>query len=342
MTQTVEGSEQAGGQLPPVGPLPPYDPEFDAGLAAMQAQGFLPPALTSAEQIPVLRAWMTQAFAVTDDELTRNGAYTLEERQVPGPAGAPEITLLIVRPAAADTATPVIYHTHGGGMVVGGRRDGVPGMLDLAEPSGAAVVSVEYRLAPEHPHPAPVEDCYAGLKWTAEHAEELGLDADRIVIAGASAGGGLAAATALLARDEGGPALFGQMLICPMLDDRNDTASARQSYDKGTWSGLGNHVGWTALLGDRKGSADLSPVASASRATDLSGLPPALLDVGSAEVFRSETVEYAERIWQAGGVAELHVWPGGFHGYDMFVPQSPVSQATVRARRDWLGRLLSS
>ena len=198
MTQTVEGSERAGGQLPPVGPLPPYDPEFDAGLAAMQAQGFLPPSLTSDDQIPVLRAWMSQAFAVTDEELARDGAYTLEERQVPGPAGSPDITLLIARPAATDTTPPVIYHTHGGGMVVGGRRDGLAGMLDLAEPYGAAVVSVEYRLAPEHPHPAPVEDCYAGLKWTAEHAEELGLDADRIVIAGASAGGGLAATLSLI------------------------------------------------------------------------------------------------------------------------------------------------
>jgi acetyl esterase/lipase len=127
-----------------------------------------------------------------------------------------------------------------------------------------------------------------------------------------------------------------------MLDDRNTTASALQSWDKGIWDGPANRTGWQALLGERQGGPDVSQYAAPARATDLSGLPPALLDVGSAEVFRSETVEYAERLWRAGGVAELHVWPGGYHGYDEVSPSAPVSRATKQARHDWLRRILAA
>lgn len=346
MTQTVEPSGVADGRpanAANFGPLPPFDPECEAALAAAAAQGFEAPPISGPERISALRDLMAQIDALeTDEVLTRGGAYTLSERQVPGPAGAPDITLLICTPTATSAPVPVLYHTHGGGMTVGTRRTAMHVWLDLAEPLGAAVVSVEYRLAPEHPDPAPVEDCYAGLTWTAEHADELGIAPDRIVIVGSSAGGGLAAGTALLARDRGGPALLGQLLMCPMLDDRNTSASALQSWQQGPYNGFANRVNWQALLGDRQGGAHVSPYASPSRATDLSGLPPALLDVGSAEVFRSETVDYAERIWQAGGVAELHVWPGGYHGYDDAAPTAPVSQSTKQARHDWLRRLLAA
>jgi len=203
------------------------------------------------------------------------------------------------------------------------------------------VVSVEYRLAPETPHPGPIDDCYAGLLWTAAHADELGFDPDRMIVAGGSAGGGLAAALALRARDQSGPALLGQMLIYPMLDDRNDTPSAHQMAGLGGWDHSANEFGWTALLGERRGAPDVSPYAAPARADDLSGLPPAFIDVGSAETFRDEDVAYASRIWQAGGRAELHVWPGGFHGFDGIAPHAAVSQAAVAARADWLARLLA-
>ena len=241
---------------------------------------------------------------------------------MPGPAGAPEVSLLICLPAHAAPPTAAIYYTHGGGMIMGDNRTGIPRALDWAEELQLAVVSVEYRLAPETPHPGPVEDCYAGLSWTAEHAAELGIDPDRIVIAGGSAGGGLAAAVALIARDRGGPALAGQLLICPMLDDRNDTPSARQMAGLGVWDQTANQTGWTALLGAARGGPAVSPYAAPARADDLSGLPPAFIDVGSAETFRDEDVTYASRIWLAGGVAELHVWPGGFHGFAGMVPQA--------------------
>ena len=227
-------------------------------------------------------------------------------------------------------------------MIMGDNRTAMPRMLDWAEELQLTVVSVEYRLAPETQHPGPVEDCYAGLSWTAEHAGELGIDPSRIVIAGGSAGGGLAAAVTLMARDRGGPALAGQMLMCPMLDDRNDTPSARQMAGQGVWDHTSNHTGWTALLGAACGGPDVSPYAAPARAGDLSGLPPTFIDVGSAETFRDEDVTYASRIWQAGGVAELHVWPGGFHGFATMAPQAALSQEAVAAQLRWLRRLLAS
>jgi acetyl esterase/lipase len=162
------------------------------------------------------------------------------------------------------------------------------------------------------------------------------------VLVGGSAGGGLAAALALLARDRRGPALAGQLLMCPMLDDRNDTPSAHQMAGGRTWNRQDNHVGWTALLGAARGGPDVPPHAAPARAADLSGLPPTYIDVGSVDTFRDEDVDYATRIWQAGGVAELHVWPGGFHGFDGMAPHARISQAAVSARASWLRRVLAS
>jgi acetyl esterase/lipase len=322
-----------------VGPPPPFDPELAPVLRIINE--LIPPGGLSADALPVMRAGIPGMEPLSNETLSRDGVFVVEERAVPGPADAPDISLLICRPAVSDGPTPVIYHTHGGGMVIGDNRTGVDEQLNLALSIGAAVVSVGYRLAPETPHPGPVEDCYAGLLWTAEHAAELNIDPDRIVIAGASAGGGLAAAVALLARDRRGPALFGQMLLCPMLDDRNDTPSAIQMVGLGVWSQADNAFGWTALLGDARGTADVSPYAAPARATDLSGLPPTFVDVGSAETFRDEDVAYASRIWQAGGRAELHVWPGGFHGFDLMAPEAAISQDARNARHVWLRRLLA-
>ncbi|MGW7794313.1 alpha/beta hydrolase fold domain-containing protein, partial [Streptomyces tricolor] len=182
---------------------------------------------------------------------------------------------------------------------------------------------------------------YAGLLWTAEHAREIGGDPDRIVVAGASAGGGLTAALTLLARDRRGPRPLGQLLMGPMLDDRNDTVSSRQMAGLGVWDRSANETAWTALLGDRRGGPGVSPYAAPARAADLCGLPPAFLDVGSAETFRDEVVGYASRIWQAGGVAELHVWPGGCHGFDALAPEAALSRTARAARVAWLRRLLA-
>ena len=324
----------AGSAAPPV----PFDPELGAALTAINE--LLPPAFT-ADQIPLLRSGGPQ-FVITDEELRRDGKFTVAERTVPGLGGDPDISLLICTPTTVTGTLGCVYHTHGGGMIVGDNRMGVVEMLDWAEELSLVVVSVEYRLAPETPHPGPVNDCYAGLLWTAEHAGELGFDPGRLIVAGGSAGGGLAAALALMARDQGGPELAGQMLIYPMLDDRNDTPSSLQMAGRGIWDHTANDTGWTALLGDARGGPDVSPYAAPARATDLSNLPPAFIDVGSAETFRDEDVAYAGRIWQAGGQAELHVWPGGFHGFDGFVPQARLTHEAKAARVRWLHRLLDA
>ena len=226
-------------------------------------------------------------------------------------------------------------------MVAGDHRTGIGAVVDWVEELGVVVASVDYRLAPEHPHPVPVEDCYAGLVWTVDHAAELGIDAERVVLAGTSAGGGLAAAVALMARDQRGPSLIGQMLMCPMLDDRNETPSSHELDGEGVWDRGDNLAGWQALLGRAQGGPGVSPYAAPARASDLSGLPPAFIDVGSVETFRDEDVAYATRIWQAGGAAELHVWPGGFHGFDQIAPDAALSRAARSARSGWLRRLLA-
>ncbi|MDX3802191.1 alpha/beta hydrolase [Streptomyces sp. AK04-3B] len=318
---------------------PPFDPELAAALELIK--DMIQPGLAM-EDIEAVRQGPAMAM-LSQLDLTAGGVLEVEDRTVPGPEGSPEISLLICRPAAPapDRPRPVVYHVHGGGMVLGNNRAGVDVVLDWARALDLVVVSVEYRLAPEHPHPAPVEDVYAGLLWTAEHAKELGADPDRIVIAGASAGGGLTAALALLLRDRGGPRPIGQLLMCPMLDDRNETVSSHQMAGLGVWDRTANDTGWTALLGAARGGPDVSPYAAPARAEDLSGLPPAFLDVGSAETFRDEVVDYASRLWQAGGAAELHVWPGGFHGFDGFAPQATLSKSARAAHLDWLRRLLA-
>ncbi|MET8978269.1 alpha/beta hydrolase [Streptomyces sp. NPDC004539] len=320
-------------------PPPPFDPELAAALELIK--DVVGPSLT-AEDVQAMRRGEHAVF-LPEVDVTLGGAFEAEDRTVPGPEGAPEISLLICRPTSPAPARPrgVIYHIHGGGMVIGDNRTGVENVLEWARELDLVVVSVEYRLAPEHPHPAPIEDVYAGLLWTVENASALEADPARVVIAGASAGGGLTAALALLLRDREGPRPLGQLLMCPMLDDRNDTPSAHQMAGLGIWDRTANETGWTALLGSARATPDVSPYAAPARATDLSGLPPAFIDVGSAETFRDEDVAYAGRIWQAGGAAELHVWPGGFHGFDGFAPQASLSRAARAAQLAWLRRLLA-
>ncbi|MCL6673826.1 alpha/beta hydrolase [Streptomyces panaciradicis] len=277
------------------------------------------------------------------DTLLAHRRVDRREITVPAGDGVP-LPLSVYRPAHAGRAgtAPCVYWIHGGGMVMGDRFSQIDIPLEWLDELGAVVVSVEYRLAPEATGTVPVDDCYQGLLWVAEHATELGVDPDRIIVAGASAGGGLAAGVALLARDLGTPAITAQVLICPMLDHRGTTPSSRQySGVPGVWTGEMNAFGWRALLGDLTDDAIPAHV-SPALAGDLAGLPTTYIDTGSAEVFRDEDVDYASRIWAAGGQAELHVWAGGFHGFDALFPQARISATARRTRTDWLARHLSA
>ncbi|MFZ3561451.1 MULTISPECIES: alpha/beta hydrolase [unclassified Streptomyces] len=316
-------------------PRPPFDPELEAVLAVLADQ--FPPTVT-AEMIPELRKAAT--LQATDDMLDAAGV-TRRDVTVPGYLGG-DITVSVIARADHQGLGPGIYHTHGGGMIAGDRFSVLVHVLPWVVEHDAVLVTVDYRLAPEHPDPYPVEDCYAGLLWTAEHAREIGMDPDRLIIAGQSAGGGLAAGTALLARDRQGPALAGQVLIYPMLDDRNETVSSAQFDGVGVWDRGSNVMGWTALLGERRGTDDVSIYAAPARATDLSGLPPAFIDCGSAEVFRDEDVAYASALWNAGVQAELHVWPGGFHGFDVTAPHTALAHAMTATRNAWVARALGA
>lgn len=312
---------------------PPFDPEIEAALTALGDE--VVQSLT-ADQIPDLRRRLPAPDLAP---LAADDRFALSEHLVAHEDG--EVTLLLARPVAAVGPVPVLYHLHGGGLVTGSAYEDLPTLLELAARTGTAVAALEYRLAPEWPYPAALEDAHAGLEWLAREGAGLGLDPTRVVVTGISAGGGLAAATALLARDRGGPALVGQLLVYPMLDDRNNSPSAVQMAGAGAWDRTANATAWRAYLGDGAGGAGVPSHAAPARATDLSGLPPAFIDVGSAETFRDEDVAYATRLWRHGGEAELHVWPGGCHGFDLLAPEAAVSREAREARVRWLLRLLA-
>jgi acetyl esterase/lipase len=327
------------GKAVPAVPVP-LDAELQVAYDAYMAEE---PELApmSLEMLPGIRAEVDAQVAALAD-LSHGGRFTVSRPSIPGLDGDPEIPLLVCTPAGAPASRPVLYFMHGGGFFCNDHRTGLDQLLDMAERFGATLISVGYRLAPEHPYPAQINDAYAGLLWAADHANELGIDPERIVVTGRSAGGGLSAALALTVRDKGGPRLLGQLLMYPMLDDRNDSASAIQMDEIEFWDRSHNGFGWSSLLGDAQGGADVPQYAAPARATDLTGLPPAFLDVGSAECLRDEILAYAARIWQAGGKAELHVWPGGTHAFDRDVPEARISKAAVAARHNWLERLLAT
>ncbi|MFT3853702.1 MAG: alpha/beta hydrolase [Ilumatobacteraceae bacterium] len=312
---------------------PPFDPELAQFL----------PAIAEALPTPILpehiQAMRDMPLAALTPEMIDEAGLETRDLTIEGHLGA-AIEITIFQPKGRTGTGPGFYFVHGGGMIFGNRMGGVASTFDWLTRYDGVAVTVEYRLAPEHPDPTPVEDCYAGLLWVVEHADELGIDPSRLVVLGGSAGAGLAAGVALLARDRQGPPLAGSLLMYPMLDDRDATVSSRQFDGCGVWDRGSNHTGWNALLGDRRGTDDVSIYAAPARATDLGGLPPTFIDCGSAEVFRDEDVAYASAIWAAGGECELHVWPGGYHAFDGLVPQAGLSRLMVEARDNWIRRLL--
>jgi acetyl esterase/lipase len=257
---------------------------------------------------------------------------------VPGVDG-PDATVRVYSPPTEAAGRPCIYWIHGGGYLFGSGLNPDARINRWVEEFDCVAVSIEYRLAPEHPYPAPLDDCYAGLVWAARNADELGIDPDRIAIAGASAGAGLAAGLAIRARDRGEVTPAFQLLIYPMIDDTNTSAS---SHIEGAlvWSRAANELGWSAYLGERYGTDDVPGEAAATRVDDVTGLPPAWIGVGSLDVFRDEDIAYASRLLAAGITTELHVYRGAPHGFEMMAPGSYVAQACQRDITEALRRAL--
>lgn len=258
-------------------------------------------------------------------------------------AGSGPVRIRIYEPAKRSKhKLPALLWTHGGGYILGqpSGDDALCESFVLA--ANCVVVSPDYRLAPEHPYPAAIEDSYAALVWLADINNGLSIDLTRIAVGGASAGGGLAAALALMARDKGGPALCFQLPLYPMLDDRNTTPSSYEVTHPAVWNRANNLVAWEMYLGGPAGGADTSPYAAPGRAEQLAGLPPAYICVGQLDPFRDETIDYVARLAQAGVEVEFHLYPGGYHGFEHVVPAAEVSRRAREGYIHALARALNS
>jgi acetyl esterase/lipase len=298
------------------------DPELRAALSLW---GSLP---LTADTLPQRRANYAKMAAVAkSDQL----GVIADEIHVPSAFGAEPIRVLSYRPAKSERPLPTILHIHGGGFVMG-----LPDMKDMengqfASELECAIYSVDHRLAPESPHPAPLEDIYSVFVWLHTNSSSLGLDPARIGIKGESGGGGLAAAAALYARDQQGPKFAFQHLIYPMIDDRTAVRKDLHPYvGEFVWTQQSNYFGWRSLLGREPGSDDISPYAAAARATDVAGLPPTYISVGGLDLFLEENLAYADRLSRAGVSVELHVYPRTYHGFY----QAPEARVTRKAERD--------
>ncbi|MGE7693089.1 alpha/beta hydrolase [Lysinibacillus sp. NPDC094177] len=251
---------------------------------------------------------------------------SVENKMIQGPDDNDSLRLRIYKQKGKTGIFPALLWIHGGGYVIGSPEGDDLLCQRFVNEANCIVVSVDYRLAPEHPYPAPIEDCYAALKWVADHADDLGIDNTRIGVAGASAGGGLTAALALLARDRNYPNLSFQMPLYPMIDDRNNTPSALEITGHMVWNHDLNQKGWEMYLNGDNGGDDVSQYAAAARAEDLSGLPFTYTCVGQLDPFRDETLQYVTRLCQAGVDVEFHLYPGCYHAFESFVPTATISQ----------------
>ena len=289
-----------------------------------------PPLSLSSESLQAVRDSMAQPVPDAPDPQALYPEITTIDRQIPGFEGAPDVRILYYEPKNRTTPTAALVWIHGGGYVLGTADSDEILCRRLANETGAVVVSVDYRLAPETKEPGLVHDCYAALLWTYRNAAELGVDTNRIAVGGASAGGGLAATLAILARDKAEVPVSFQLLIYPMLDDRtSSTVDAHPHAGEFIWTPADNKFGWGSLLNEAPGSDGVSPYSAAARVESVEGLPPTFISVGALDLFLEEDLDYSSRLIRAGIPTELHVYPGGYHAFNM-VPDARIAQAFFR------------
>jgi acetyl esterase/lipase len=298
--------------------LDPVSREPLEGLLAVMPGGF-----NSISDIAQRRAVVSSMLVEPelDDRLT------MEERHIPGPAG--EQLIRIYRPKNLGSKAPALVNIHGGGMIMGSIMGDAANAQKLSAEGGVVVISVDYRKAPEHPYPAGPEDCYSAAQWVFDNASELDIDPENIGIYGGSAGGGLALAVALMARDRGTMRFKYMMPIYPMIDDRNELPSTHEVTEVGIWDRAGNIEAWSWYLGGKEADGYAAP----ARMQDLTGLPPAYIDVGEMDMFRDEDAHFALRLLQSGVPCEFRIYPGAYHASEVFAPEAELS------KRIWAGRI---
>lgn len=299
------------------------DPEIRRAIAD------LPDFVFSADTVPMMR--QNAVFAPVP-------APDIERVELTTQPGV-EVSLSVLRPHNAVGDLPALYWMHGGGMVIGNRHMDDARLNEWCRSLSCACVSVEYRLAPDAAYPAPLDDCDAGLGYLFDHADVLRIDPARVGVGGRSAGGALAAALALRWRGREKHSVAFQYLEYPMLDDRGQTPSSKVD-GLPVWSCESNEFGWRSYLGPAYGTADVPADAAPARAAELAGLPPTFISVGTVDCLRDESIDYAARLCRAGVSAELHVYAGAVHGFDMFA-DCAVAKCAARDSVDWLARQLN-
>jgi len=304
-------------------PLALVDGELREAARAMLAQTFPP---ISRETLPAVRAsWVPPPVLGAP-------APSVTVRQVPGPPGAPAVAVELIGARPASTPRPAILHIHGGGMISGRARNMTSFSQTLAAEFDAVVVNVDYRLAPETPFPGPVLDNFAAFEWMVANAGELGIDPRRIAIMGESAGGGLAAIVAQMARDSRTVQPCMLVMLYPMLDDR--TGSARMVPPHiGTigWSAEANRFGWSSFLGVPAGSDSVPAGSVPARLIDLAGFPPSFIGVGTLDLFIDEDLEFGRRLIASGVPTQMHISPGAYHAFDFVVPEARIAREFTQA-----------
>ena len=317
-----------------VNPMTLVNPEFRSALEKLPHQGRFGP-ITRAN-LPKLRAMMNEFTAPV------RRSPKVVRRLVPGFDGDPNVPVYVIGAEPGGTK-PAVLHIHGGGFIAGSARGILRFTQHIAATCGCVVVAPEYRLAPETPFPGPVDDNYAALLWMHTHARELGIDPDRIAIMGESAGGGLAAMLAIAARNRGQVPVAFQVLIYPMLDDRTGSSrSVPRFMGQFIWTRQNNRFGWSALLGEPAGSVNVPPGSVPALVSNLAGLPPTFIGVGSIDLFANEDIEYARRLMDSAVPTELLVIPGAFHGFDFVAPHAILSQEFRHAWQNALRRAFAT